>query len=107
MTLAIWSVLSLGNRHFAAALMYSGLGLLLWGLHPGATAAQANCNGAEEACPEGQVCCHGTCIPDSHVCCEDGSSGDGQYCLCCTGCEDPECTDPSTVVCADPDEPGE
>ena len=98
-----WKMLSLGGRYFPAIVMYTGLGLVLWGTLPNPPSALAACDGPEEGCSEGEICCDGTCVPNWYVCCEDGSSGDSGFCACCTGCVDSTCTELSTVVCADPE----
>jgi hypothetical protein len=48
-----WMMLSFGERHLAAAVMYVGLGLMLWGLLPGPAPVLAGCDGAEEGCSPG------------------------------------------------------
>ncbi len=91
--------LSFGGRFGAAALFYFGLGLIILGLSPRPTVAHASgdCSG-EDPCGEGYFCCHGTCIPEDYVCCDDGTNGPAETCVCCTGCTE-ECSDPSTLVC--------
>lgn len=92
--------LSFGERYVAAGFVYAGLGLVMLALSNGPSRALANtgCDGEYNFCPPGEICCHGHCIPDTHVCCDDGTSGPAETCTCCTGCQE-ECSDPSTVVC--------
>jgi len=96
----IWTFVSLGERPLAAGVMYLGLGLMLAALLPGPAAAVAACD-PYVTCNPGYVCCGGGCVPEDYVCCDDGSSGPGSTCICCTGCEEGTCTEPSTLVCDD------
>lgn len=99
-------VLSLGCRYYAASLLYFGLALLLAGALPYPTQAHAQTSGCpEQACPIGQKCCQGHCIPNSDVCCDDGSHGPsssgGKNCGCVACCTDAQCTsyEPTTYKC--------
>jgi hypothetical protein len=94
-----WKFATLGGRHAAAATMYLGLGLMLWGLLPGPAPLLAGCDGPEEGCSPGYMCCHGSCVPEDYICCEDGSAGPAGECLCCTNCAESTCTDPPTLIC--------
>lgn len=104
MTARLSKWLSLGDRPLAAALAYFGLGLMLWAALPEAQPALAGCNGPEEGCPAGYKCCHGDCVPDSYVCCGDGSYGPGATCFCCSTCADSACTSPTTLLCPTPED---
>lgn len=101
----VWIVASFGGRYMAAAVTYTGLTLAIAGIMPPASNVYAfdEC----ETCSSGEQCCHGQCIPDDHICCDDGTSGpatiEGGGCLCCTGCES-ECSSSSTYVCAEGEE---
>jgi hypothetical protein len=90
-----WTVFSIGRRYSVSAMAYCGLGLAVLCLSPGP--AQVHACDDENPCADGETCCNGNCIPESYVCCEDGSSGDGETCTCCAECQS-SCS-PSTVVC--------
>jgi len=53
---------------------------------------------ASVVCPYGTFDCQGTCIPDSSICCADGTSGDSSTCCCCSNSED----DLDSIFCPDP-----
>lgn len=97
---AFWKAASLGDRYLASALTYIGLGTMLWGLVPGPASVVASCS--SEACGAGEKCCGGTCVPEDYVCCEDGSSGPGDRCFCCSDCTESTCTNPTSLQCPDP-----
>ncbi len=101
MLLRLWSIGSLGRRYVLASLVYMGLGVMVAGALPAPEthASGTECDG-ETPCSSGEQCCDGNCIPDTYVCCYDGTSGPGDTCACCTTCESEEgCTDPPTVQC--------
>ena len=100
-----WKALSFGERGVAAASVYLGLGLLLAALDPVSTPLVAECD-PYTSCPPGSYCCHGNCVPENYVCCEDGSSGPGDACVCCTGCYESTCVERSTIVCVDSSDHG-
>jgi hypothetical protein len=50
---------------------------------------------ASTSCPSTMQDCHGTCIPLSENCCEDGTHGDGADCYCCR----PDSSTPTTYTC--------
>jgi len=90
--------LSFGGQYTAAALVYFGITLLLVGstfLDPMPALAQTNScwhyvfTGEMPVqvpgCPAGQQCCMYSCVPNDHICCEDGTSG-LPPCECCDGC---------------------
>lgn len=91
--------LSFGGRFWLAGLFYLGLALVVAGVQPETARvyATSNCDG-ENPCGSGYFCCHGNCIPNGYVCCDDGSNGPSSTCICCTGCES-QCSEPSTLVC--------
>ncbi len=94
--------MSLGRSYLAAAAIYTGLGLLVLSALPGEGYVKASdsCDGYSTTCAEGYYCCHGTCVPNDYVCCDDGTNGPGSTCACCTGCTE-SCSSPSTVACED------
>jgi|GEM_PF-2134954 len=112
----IESWLSLGNRHVVATAFYLGLAVLLVGItlldFPDASASgSASCSYTKyvnqegilvlvtySGCPDGQQCCDGVCIPSDYICCEDGTYGDADscMCLCCDDCGPDSLT---TLVC--------
>lgn len=91
---------SFGGMYVPAAMFYVGLGLIVLGFSPQPTVAYAtgDCTAENPSCPPGYFCCSGTCVPDNYVCCDDGTSGPSDMCVCCTGCTE-NCNDPSTLVC--------
>jgi hypothetical protein len=106
--------LSLGGQYTAAALVYFGITLLLAGstfLDPTPTLAQTNScyyfvltegiPAQVPGCPAGQQCCMYSCIPDSHICCENGTHGpaDRCECLCCAGCNPNSLSGLPTAYC--------
>lgn len=103
---SIWKVVSFGERGVAALSVYLGLGLMLAALDLVSTPVVAGCD-PYTICPPGYYCCHGNCVPENYVCCEDGSSGPGETCACCTGCYESTCVERSTVVYVDGSEHGE
>jgi hypothetical protein len=98
-----WNVVSFGERHFAATLAYLGLGLMLCALLSGSTPPLSGCD-AYTPCEPGFKCCHGECVPDDYVCCEDGSAGPGESCFCCSDCAESSCTNPTTLLCPTPED---
>ena len=94
-------VASLGKRYILSAMIYAGFALVLASILPDTPEAMAQSGGdcVPGECPAGEQCCDGVCIPDTDVCCEDGTSGPSETCFCCTGCEESECIEVSTVVC--------
>lgn len=89
----ILNVASWGGRDRLAGGAYLVAGTLALVTLPDAVApvhAQA-----ESGCPEGYYDCHGSCIPNNEMCCEDGTHGSGTYCCCCSSSED----QPRTFMC--------
>jgi hypothetical protein len=97
----IWNVLSLGRRYVAGALVYAGLALILASAVPDPSPAVAEGTecGPYTPCPEGSQCCHGTCIPNDYVCCDDGTNGPSASC----GCWSPAPEEPTTLCCPEPE----
>jgi hypothetical protein len=95
------NAISLGGQFWLASMLYTGLGFLILALAPEFPSAMADGN-IYNPCPEGQINCGGSCIPNTMICCEDGTSGDAETCVCCTGCADAQCTNQSTIVCEPP-----
>lgn len=79
---------SFGKRYFLASIVYLGLALILAGMEPRLSIALAagSCDG-ESPCQSGEQCCNGTCIPDTDICCGDGTHGDSASCGCCYNCD--------------------
>lgn len=97
----LWTLSSMGERYLLSSAVYLGLGLILTGSLPDRSAiAQTGCDGV--TCPDGQQCCGGQCIASDYVCCQDGTSGPSDSCICCTGCDGSLCTNVSTVECQSP-----
>ena len=92
-----WAV-SLGGQYWLSSLFYVGMGCLLIVITPKLKTAMAD-GTAYLPCPEGQIPCGGDCISDTMICCEDGTSGNSETCVCCTGCSESTCTNESTVKC--------
>jgi hypothetical protein len=97
---------SFGEKYFLASFIYIGLGLVVSNLLPPNKPLQASGSGCPEVvCPPGNICCQGNCIPDSYVCCDDGSSGpgtteDGKTCgYCSDDCSSEECSNPTSYNC--------
>ncbi len=88
---------TLNDQLWQASLLYLGIGCLLVALAPAPPSALAGLPGG--GCGSGMKDCHGTCIDEDSLCCEDGSYGDAETCACCTGCIDSGCTSESTIVC--------
>ena len=93
----ICEFISFGQNYFAASLVYLGLTLIICVTLPMSSHVRAQTNGCPEAsCSSGQKCCHGICIPDSYICCEDGSNGPSANsygeCGCCRNCNPDMCT---------------
>ena len=105
--------LTLGNRYVAASVIYLGLALLLGGsaqldLQQVRATDEEGCSYTVmvnqegdmvpvtyDGCPEGEQCCGGECISGDDLCCEDGTLGDADtcVCLCCEDCgEDSQTT---------------
>lgn len=55
---------------------------------------------ASVMCPYGTFDCRGSCIPDSSICCADGTSGNSSECCCCSNSE----SEPDSIFCPDPAE---
>jgi len=119
----IESWLTLGNQYVAATVMYLGLAILLGGstlLDSPQVLATSNedCSYTIEelqedqwvpvtydGCPDGEQCCGGECISEDMICCEDGTYGDADTCVC----DNCDCDDepgepcavppPTTIVC--------
>jgi hypothetical protein len=93
----LWSIVSLGRRYLVASVFYVGLGLILGNVMPDVPSARASGGscGPENPCGSGEICCVGTCVPDTYVCCEDGTSGPGATCICCS----PGGGQPTSVFC--------
>jgi len=92
--------ISPGRNYLAAAAIYAGLGVMMLNALPdGSTFVHANDScGGSNSCAEGTYCCHGVCIPQNFICCDDGTSGSAEQCVCCTGCTE-TCSTPSTIAC--------
>lgn len=89
--------ITFSGQLWLASLFYLGVGSLLLAITPGPPSAVAGY--PIEPCEDGEIDCHGTCIPEGHVCCEDGTHGDAGTCACCTGCVDSNCVGISTLIC--------
>lgn len=102
MSMRLIAGVSLGGRYWISSLLYGGMTLVTLGLWPEVPQLQASgCGGSMPSCPEGYYCCHGTCISEDYVCCDDGTTGPGDSCVCCTGCTTSQCYNTSTVACYD------
>ena len=83
----IWRMASFGGQYLPSGLIYLGMAFMVWGTVPDVNLrAQAGGSCDENACPAGYYCCVGVCIPESSICCGDGTNGDATNCSCCTGC---------------------
>ena len=109
----IESWLTFGNQYVAASLIYLGLAILLGGStlldHPRALASGgSDCTYYEmeliedewvqiikPGCEPWLQCCGGHCVPLHYICCEDGTYGPADECVCCEGCV----TDPNGNAC--------
>jgi len=115
--------LTLGNQYVAAAVMYLGLAILLVGstlldsplvLATSDEDCSYTINELQEngqwalvtydGCPGEEFCCGGTCVPLGSICCEDGTYGNANYCVCCEECANEPgepCTLPpqTTIAC--------
>jgi len=89
--------ISFGGQFWLLALLYAGIGCLFLAFAPAPPAAYAQ--GSAGGCGPGQKECNGSCIDEDYVCCEDGTSGPGDSCACCTGCVDSNCVSESTLIC--------
>lgn len=110
--------LTLGGQYTAAAAIYFGLALILGGstfLDSWQALAQEteepSCSYTVDAyqegvwvpvtydgCPDGQQCCGGDCISEDDLCCDDGTHGDPDSCICCSACNEDSC-EGTTISC--------
>ena len=119
----IESWLTLGNQYAAATLVYLGLALILGGTlfdAPNVLAVDdTDCSYTVDeyqegllvsvtydGCPGEEFCCGGICVPLGSLCCEDGTFGNPNYCICCCeGCVESETGEPcigsplTTIFC--------
>lgn len=112
----IESWLTLGNRYVVATVVYFGLALILSGStlldHPQTLAASnSGCTHTDyeyqegqwvpvtkDGCPDGQQCCGGGCVSSDLLCCEDGTSGNADTCMCLC-CENCDANSVTTIIC--------
>jgi len=90
--------MSLGGQFWLTSLLYIGIGSLLLAVAPDPPSAMADGTPYGE-CEDDETECGGECIPDTNVCCDDGTYGDSETCVCCTGCTESACYNDSTVAC--------
>lgn len=85
MALRTWNIASLGRRYLLSSLMYLGLAIMMISLIQPESVALGECD-AKNGCESGMKCCEGVCIPEDYLCCEDGTSGPSDNCVCCSTC---------------------
>lgn len=94
------AVVSMGRRYLFSSFVYIGLALIMMSAIHEPQVAFGDCD-AKNPCGAGEICCQGTCISDTNICCDDGTYGPSDTCTCCTGCTE-ACSSPSTIACEEP-----
>ena len=85
-------VASVRGRYGRAGLAYLVLGIACFmTINDTATPATATLT----VCPDGFYSCQGICVPNTYICCTDGTFGDSSACCCCSNSED----DVDSVFC--------